>query len=845
MKSDQLSFFQKTKLNIAKSVAPVKEKSTVTFNEIDFFLEPPSYRSSKDFLLSNITLSQDYCYFPFASSISSVSVVVDAEIENNKLFKVGFDSILIHDLSSINELTDLYPEIENFVMKYKKPAIRGKIYSREVPKEFVAKVYKQRNAVEKTETEEIDVQEIEEIEEIIEEKPVIEQQYRDKNKFDVFDVFDLIFPALQPPMGKTFDNPIVFPRPLLAFQPEGIEFLLDNPSALLGDEMGLGKTIQAIVALKVLFATGKITTCCIVCPKALLTNWYNELCRWAPELKALKLEGGPANRYHLWHTGAHIYICVYESLQKDLERTIEIKGLKVDSYGHHFVCINPGCDWELDIPFELHYTTMECPKCHYEFFYPLKDDRARTHFDVLIFDEIQKTKNPKTKTTKALRTLYARYKWALSGTPMENKLKDLVTVCETLEEEMFKDMDKRNVQEVIKRYRPKFIRRKKDDVLKDLAPIQQKFEWLELSPSQRRKYDHAEATGILDLEGKNDVTVHHIFALITKLKQLCNLDPETQESSKLEYLKEKLEELTSQGDKALIFSQFPKKTLEPLLPHLKEFHPLYYHGQLNLNQRESMVRTFQDANNTENKIMLISLKAGNSGITLTRANYVFHFDLWWNPAVSSQAAGRAHRIGQEKTVFETMLLAEDTIERRIFDILETKKSLFNIIVDELSEEVNLDKLMSEDEIFGLFGLKKRRAPAIAADVEIRKDFHNFDENEFEKFISDLFTQMGYHLNHHKKSYDGGVYMYAKIIKPTGIAEVIIQSMRVDNANAVVTENNVKKLHALFYANKKIAKAYLVTNGKFEVEAIEFAKNNSIELIDGIQLNEFIKKHYSK
>ena len=88
MKSDKLSFFQKTKLNIAKSVAPVKEKSTVTFNEIDFFLEPPSYRSSKDFLLSNITLSQDYCYFPFASSISSVSVIMDAEIENNKLFKV-------------------------------------------------------------------------------------------------------------------------------------------------------------------------------------------------------------------------------------------------------------------------------------------------------------------------------------------------------------------------------------------------------------------------------------------------------------------------------------------------------------------------------------------------------------------------------------------------------------------------------------------------------------------------------------------------------------------------------------------------------------------------------------
>ena len=357
-------------------------------------------------------------------------------------------------------------------------------------------------------------------------------------------------------------------------------------------------------------------------------------------------------------------------------------------------------------------------------------------------------------------------------------------------------------------------------------------------------WDNAEATGILDLEGKNDVTVHHIFALITKLKQLCNLDPETQESSKLEYLKEKLEELTSQGDKALVFSQFPNKTLVPLLPHLAEFNPLYYHGQLNLQQREAMIRKFQDTNNEENKIMLLSLKAANSGITLTRANYVFHFDLWWNPSISSQAAARAHRIGQEKTVFETMLLAEDTVERRIFDILETKKILFNIVVDELSEEVNLDKLMSEDEIFGLFGLKKRRAPALTGLEEniIQKDFHNLDEQEFEKFVSALFTQMGYHLNHNKKSYDGGVYMYAKIIKPSGINEVIIESMRVENSNTFVTENNVKKLFALLSSNKKIAKAYLVTNGKFDAEAIEFAKHNLIELIDGVQLNEFIQKN---
>ncbi len=842
MSSNKLSFFQRTKLNVAKSVAPVKEKSSSSLNQIDFYLPPPSYRSIKEIFFADANISQNYCYSPDSISISNLPLLEEVIIGENKLLNIGFDSIIIHDLDDIQELINLYPAIENFVVKFRKPFMRGKIYSREQPKEIVRKPRKIKEInPEQEKEEEVLIESEEDFD-----KPVIKQQYKDKNKFDTFDVFDLIFPALQPPLGKNFDNPIVFPRPLLAFQPEGIEFLLDNPAALLGDEMGLGKTIQAIVALKVLFSTGKITTCCVVCPKALLTNWYNELCRWAPELKALRLEGGPEYRRVLWSAGAHIYLCVYESLQKDLEKTIEIKNLKVDKDGHHFKCLVEECKGEIDIPFSRHYTEVECPHCLNRFFYPYKDDRARTHFDVLILDEIQKTKNPKTKMTKATRVVYADYKWALSGTPMENKLKDLVTVCETLEAEMFIDMNKTNAQEVIARYKSKFIRRKKDDVLKDLAPIQSKYEWLELSKSQRKKYDDAEAEGTDDLENQGEkVTVTHIFALITKLKLLCNLDPETLESSKLDYLKEKLEELTSQGDKALVFSQFPKKTIEPLLPLLKEFSPLYYHGGLNLGQRETLVRKFQDPANVENKIMFLSLKAGNSGITLTRANYVFHFDMWWNPSISSQAAARAHRIGQNKIVFETMLLAEDTIERRIFDILETKKSLFNVVVDDLSEEINLDKLMSEEEIFGLFGLKKRRNVVALTDENIKKDFHTFDETEFEKFVSDLFTQMGYHLNHHKKSYDGGVYMYAKRIRPSGIDEVIIQSMRVEQSNMIVKEDVVVKLGTLLYSNKKIAKALIVTNGIFDAEATIFAEKNKIELIGGTQLQEFIQKNYSK
>ncbi len=842
MEDDKLSFFKRTRLNIAKSVVPVKEKSSATISEIDLHLPSPAYRTLKDFLYSSVSISQNYCYSPRSITVTNIPIL-EVVISEHKLIDINFETVVIHDLGNIQDTLNLFPEIVNFVVKFKKPLIKGKVFLRETPKEIEPKKF--RLIKEKPEESEI-INEDEMDSESEVEPPEIKQQYEEGNKFDPFDVFDLLFPALQPPMGKNFDNPIVFPRPLLAFQPEGIEFLLATPKALLGDEMGLGKTIQAIVALKVKFATGEITSCCVVCPKALLTTWYNELCKWAPELKALRMEGGPEMRRILWHTGAHVYLCVYESLQKDLEKTIELRSLKVDADGHHFRCPIPECEGEFDVPFALHYSEVECPKCLHQFFYPLKPDRARTYFDVLIFDEIQKTKNQKTKMTKAVRTVYAPKKWALSGTPMENKLKDLVTICETLNADLFVEIDKTNAQAVIERYRPTFIRRKKDDVLKDLEPIQTHYEWLELSKHQREKYDKIEETGIIDIEEKgNDATVAHVFALITKLKQLCNLDLDTMESTKLEYLKEKLEELTSQGDKALIFSQFPKKTIEPLLPLLKEFNPLYYHGGLNGGQREALVRKFQDEKNTENKIMFLSLKAGNAGITLTRANYIFHFDLWWNPSISSQAAGRAHRIGQRKQVFETMLLAEDTIERRIYDILVVKKQLFNVVVDELSEEANITQLMSEEEIFGLFGLKKRRVSAATEAETIRKDFHNLDEKEFEKFVSDLFTQTGYHLNHHKKSYDGGVYMYAKRITPKGISEVIIQSMRVERANEVVKETTLKKLLALLLSNKKIAKAILVSNGSFDNAAIAFATQHKIELIDGTKLNEFIKKNYSK
>jgi SNF2 family DNA or RNA helicase len=461
---------------------------------------------------------------------------------------------------------------------------------------------------------------------------------------------------------------------------------------------------------------------------------------------------------------------------------------------------------------------------------------------LLVFDEIQKTKNPHAKITKASRALFAKYKWALTGTPLENKVEDLVSICETIKPKLFENVFLNDIHKVIETYKPIFKRRRKEDVLKELPPKSTKEVWLDLLPKQRQKYDLAEQQGIVDLKEKGETaTLQHVLALITKLKHICNYEIASGESVKLDYLKEELEELTEQGDKALVFSQYPNETLKRILPHFKEYNPNIYDGSLSDLKRTSIVNDFQTTENS--KVMLLSLKAGNAGITLTRANYVYHFDLWWNPAVSAQAVDRAHRIGQTKTVFERLLLAEDTIERRIYNILAEKRKLFNQVVDGLSDENILSQTMTEDEIFGLFGLKKS-SPKINRQFDNQSiDFHSHNPFEFEQFIGDLFSRMGYNSRVTKKSNDGGVDIFAKLQTAMGIDEVIIQCKHKENPNSVVDVAKVRELFGVFSANKKLTKAILVTNGRFTSGAIDFARNNRIELIDGTKLQGYIELYY--
>lgn len=819
---EKLSFLQRAKLNIAKSVAPVKTTHIATFDTIDFELPKPKLSSIVDYRLSHPLITQDYISFAYVPSLS-LKLLQQPQINNDELFLLDFDETEIFDFTNSEELQTVFPEIEDINFILGKPLIKGKDYNKKETKPEPKTLFSEADNKTKTQ----------------EDKPKIERQYKEENKFDEFDVFDIIFPSLQPPLGNNFNNAVAFPFPLYPFQVDGVRFLHSSNTALLGDEMGLGKSIQTITAARLLFREGKISNACIICPKAVLTDWEKKIWEWAPELKVIKISGDKGQRELLWLVKAHFYICTYEALLKDVFDRIKTNGdIRVHKKGHSVTCENPACGQRMNVPYPMFFESGNCPHCGHTSYYPDPKNITVSTFDLLVLDEVQKTKNPSAKTTKAVRSVKAKYVWALSGTPLENKIEDLITICQTIKPDIFKNVNPYRQSELINAYKPIFLRRRKEDALQDLPPKITKEVWLDLLPSQQKKYDLAEQQGVIDLEGKGEqVTIQHVLALITRLKQICNYDLETNESSKLDYLCEELDELTGQGDKALVFSQYPNETLKRLLPHLKEYNPNLYDGSLSDTQRTKIVEDFQNTDNS--KLMLLSLKAGNAGITLTKANYVYHFDLWWNPAVMEQANDRAHRIGakKEKTVFVRYLLAENTIERRIFNLLESKRSLFRSVVDDLTETPSNIKL-TEEEIFGLFGLTKKKKQTNYSN----NNFDNLDPIAFENFVAELFRKMGYHSQTTKRTGDGGIDIYAKLQTPTTMDDVIIQCKHKEDVTSTVDVAKVRELFGVLQSNHKLKTGYLITNGRFTNPCREFASGKPIELIDGIRLLGLVEKY---
>ena len=468
---------------------------------------------------------------------------------------------------------------------------------------------------------------------------------------DALSITDRLFYLLQPPIETLLSGQeLVMPFEPFPFQYQGIAWLFSQGSALLADEMGLGKTMQAISALRLLMRAGQIRSVLLICPKPLITNWQRELQMWAEEIPVVAIEGPSARRRMLWEMpNVPVKIANYELLVRD----VEMMG-------------------EDDFP----------------------------AFDLLILDEAQRIKNRDSRTNHAARSLKRHRSWALTGTPMENRPSEFVSLLEFLG--AVPDHSVTDIRQLNRLANKYVLRRTKDRVLKDLPPRLDRDEVLDLTPAQQTAYVTAEQEGVVRLDELGEsITIQHVFELVLRLKQICNYDPLTGQSCKMDRLAAEIEEISDSGGKAILFSQWTR-SLDWMNEKLQHFRPLIYHGAIPSSRRDAVLEQFRRDPNCP--LLLMSYGVGAVGLNLQFAGYVFLYDRWWNPAVEDQAINRAHRIGQQNPVLVTKFICRDTIEERIDKVLQQKRELFQAVLGD-SEVSNASLSLNAQDIFGLFELK--------------------------------------------------------------------------------------------------------------------------------------------
>ncbi|MDR1485868.1 MAG: DEAD/DEAH box helicase [Planctomycetaceae bacterium] len=479
---------------------------------------------------------------------------------------------------------------------------------------------------------------------------------------DAIKIEDRLNYILQPPIESMLHLPTVeMPFEPFPYQRQGIAFLYSAEFAILADEMGLGKTMQAITTLRLLLRTGEVRTVLLICPKPLLTNWLREFTLWAPEINVQIIDGSPARRKWLWQLpGLPVRIANYELLHRDRE------------------------------------------------YFDLPRGSGGLQFDLVILDESQRIKNRGNVTAQAARAIPRRRNWALTGTPIENSQEDLVGIFEFLAPGYLKSgLKPTEVCHVVGEH---ILRRTKEKVLTDLPPKLVHDAMLELTSGQLETYRMAENDGVLRLTESGDcVTIPQVFELVMRLKQICNYDPATGESAKLERLEADVEEVAQSGRKAIIFSQWVE-TLRWLRGHLERFGVVEYHGSIPSRFRDEKIKEFRDDKNKH--VILMSYATGSVGLNLQFAEYVFLFDRWWNPAVEDQAINRAHRIGAAGPVTVTRFISVDTVEERIDRVLQEKRELSELILSG-ARGFNMSTGLNQEDIFGLFNLKipQKKKPA--------------------------------------------------------------------------------------------------------------------------------------
>ena len=494
----------------------------------------------------------------------------------------------------------------------------------------------------------------------------------DEYDFDYDDAFARVIKDFTKPVEVTV--PKTLNGELRPYQQIGLKWLWTNVSkgfgACMADDMGLGKTIQVISLILKLKEEKSLTKpVLVICPTTLMGNWMKELQMFAPTLDAVVYHGA--------------------------ERALDVK---------HDVILTTYAIMRIDV-----------------------EELKKQSWGMIIVDEAQNIKNPDTAQTLAIKMLKSDIKIAMTGTPVENRLTELWSIFDFINKGYLgslKDFQK-SYAIPIERFKetsraaklkmsvsPFVLRRLKTDkhVITDLPEKMVLNEYCYLTKPQAVLYEKTLNEMMDKISGFTGINRRgNIFKLITALKQICNHPYQflksgemgKELSGKMEKCVSTVQTILENNEKTLIFTQYKEMgdILTKVLAQECNTEPLFFHGSLTVPQREELIDKFQ--NDDDTKLMILSLKAGGTGLNLTSATNVIHYDLWWNPAVEEQATDRTYRIGQDKNVLVHRMITLGTFEEKIDEMLKTKKELADLAVYE-GEKIITE--LSDEEIYNIFTL---------------------------------------------------------------------------------------------------------------------------------------------
>lgn len=438
---------------------------------------------------------------------------------------------------------------------------------------------------------------------------------------------------------------IPFTGELYEFQKDGVKWLLRQPRGILADDMGLGKTVQVISAMRKLFSEGLIRNALVICPKNLLANWSREFSAWAPEL-GIAIASPPNHiRSEAWKAiwgRRHVILTNYEQLRNP-----------------------PGI-------------------------------LRSANIDLLVADEAHRLRRRAAKVTSGIFHISCNRCWALTGTPIEKDNDDLATLLSLVVPNSFSARDAKLPPPSLRgRARSYILRRRKEDVLQDLPFVLDSTALLDMTERQRSAYK----TIISEIQRQN--SHERKLGLLTRLLSICDMEPISRESCKIDRIVDQFEQVRANGEKGVVFSY----RLAPL-------HELHHRltqkwgnlsasilvGEMPGKDRDQAIDQFKNSNQTF--CLLASSRIGGEGLTLTEANHVFLLNQWWNPSANEQARDRLVRIGQKRKVQVYRYCCHATVEEKLGEILDMKKDLVDSMIERLAVDdlVAWDGLLRETQI---------------------------------------------------------------------------------------------------------------------------------------------------